>query len=586
VPTTPYRWRLLQAIHAPSNVGIQDLTFKSLLRCEIQMKNKLVNLIVTLASFWIAAFFNNVHAQTSVESNCIQFNPNGNLDCSVTPSSVTPWEWYAGGYVNSIDARGPTELAAVQDWMRQYENYINSQGTSSVTGFCGVSIHSVSGQVKEQSIGFDFNRFVTNQRREGGNFVISICSTNGQGYFGYSQIALYTGAGRVADCAEPSTQASVYQTDSYGYPIKVVTLVCAQPLTKPNKKISPESCTASSTDGTQTPNPMIPATGERQLNETDYEDLAPHPLHWKRYYRSQFGVNATQTPKQTVGALWAHSDDYNLKFQAAAPILTTLLDGSWLQPNQPATGWTSTVSHINSVEISMPDGAVRVFRDSIASPYLWSTQGGAEKLTTVRNGNSIEEFRYVQADDAVIRFNVAGRHLSTTQRNGWTTHYAYDNIGRLTQITNHFGRSISLAYNNGLISQVNLPDATTIRYSYDTSGRLLQVIYPNNTTKQYLYENTAFPHLLTGVIDENGIRLSTYSYDAQGRAIETTKASGADRYQVSYGTSSGDLITSATITDPLGTPRTYNYATSLSQLAVTGADKPSGLGLNDAASRV
>ena len=42
----------------------------------------------------------------------------------------------------------------------------------------------------------------------------------------------------------------------------------------------------------------------------------------------------------------------------------------------------------------------------------------------------------------------------------------------------------------------------------------------------------------------------------------------------------------ATVTDPLGTQRTYNYSTNKGKLAVTGSDKPSGTGNSSAASRV
>ncbi|TAG24339.1 MAG: RHS repeat protein, partial [Burkholderiales bacterium] len=259
--------------------------------------------------------------------------------------------------------------------------------------------------------------------------------------------------------------------------------------------------------------------------------------------------------------------------------------------------------------LTLGDGSVRRFSRLSNSAAWVSDTTATEQFTsiTLPTGSAFGSFAgapgysYTSgSNDGAYLFTSAGQILRHSQRNGWAMSYAYNASNQLASISNHFGRSLALAYHAsgnpsgspaGLLASITTPDGQLISYEYDSASRMIRASYPGNISKQYLYENTTFPHLLTGVMDENAIRLSTYSYDASGRAIETTKANSVDRYQVSYGTSggsgaSGNAITSATITDPLGTPRTYNYATSLSQLAVTGADKPSGLGLRDAASRV
>jgi YD repeat-containing protein len=116
-------------------------------------------------------------------------------------------------------------------------------------------------------------------------------------------------------------------------------------------------------------------------------------------------------------------------------------------------------------------------------------------------------------------------------------------------------------------------------------GRLSTVSFPGTSggtvSKTYLYENTTYPQLLTGIIDELGNRLTTYAYDADGRGTSSEHAGGADLHTVSYGAAGV-----ATVTDPLGTQRTYSYGSTKGKLAVTGADKPSGSGNSSAASRV
>ena len=161
--------------------------------------------------------------------------------------------------------------------------------------------------------------------------------------------------------------------------------------------------------------------------------------------------------------------------------------------------------------------------------------------------------------------------------------------GLLISVSNQFARTLSFAYNaaSQLVS-VTAPDGQITSYQYDgivPAARLTSVTYPGSingaTSKTYLYENTQFPQLLTGIIDEAGNRLATYAYDSQGRGISTQHAGGADLHSISYGTAGA-----AVVTDPLGTQRTYNYGTSAGKLAVTGATLPSATGAGDAASRV
>jgi YD repeat-containing protein len=103
-------------------------------------------------------------------------------------------------------------------------------------------------------------------------------------------------------------------------------------------------------------------------------------------------------------------------------------------------------------------------------------------------------------------------------------------------------------------------------------------------TRTYLYaepEHTAGTgqdYALTGIIDENGTRLATYDYDASGLAIGTQYAGGADRYAIAYNLNSDQTIGSATITDPVGTQRTYRFTSAAGARALQGIDQPGGAG--------
>jgi RHS repeat-associated protein len=248
-----------------------------------------------------------------------------------------------------------------------------------------------------------------------------------------------------------------------------------------------------------------------------------------------------------------------------------------------------------SKTLQMPDGSQRRFtRTSTTLP--WVNTDGTDQLAENAAG-----FLFTSAqNDDVWQFNALGKPITLTQRNGWAYQLAYNASNQLATVTNKFGRQLVLTYgtsgaNTGLLTGITTPDGQVISYNYNSALSLIyagygSVIAPNSTSIQYLYENPSYPKALTGMVDETGTRSATYAYDAQGRAVSSELAGGADKYQVSYGTSTaaGALNTSATITDPLGTARNYTYSNTAGSLAVTGANVTSNGQMpgSDAASRV
>ena len=59
------------------------------------------------------------------------------------------------------------------------------------------------------------------------------------------------------------------------------------------------------------------------------------------------------------------------------------------------------------------------------------------------------------------------------------------------------------------------------------------------TTRTYLYENPAFPAALTAIIDENGTRYTSWTYDSKGRALTSQHANGVDLTTVVYNDTDG-----------------------------------------------
>ncbi|UUZ65162.1 DUF6531 domain-containing protein [Polaromonas sp. P1-6] len=261
---------------------------------------------------------------------------------------------------------------------------------------------------------------------------------------------------------------------------------------------------------------ILPATGEKVLTHSDYEGTGAHALSLVRSFRSSRVVGAlTGTATAGLGQTWSHNHAASLKQEGTAGSTARVLLG---------------------------DGSIRAFNWDVATGR-WKASNSIDTLTV--NGAGLRYKRL--ADDSAWQFDLAGKLLTVTQRNGWVTTYTYGNAsapGQLTQVTNQFGRSLVFAYNAaGQLTSVSHPDGQTSSYSHDSAGRLSAVTQPGGAggtvSKTYLYENAQFPQLLTGIIDETGNRLATYAYDSQGRGILTEHAGGADRHTIAYGASAG-----------------------------------------------
>jgi YD repeat-containing protein len=120
------------------------------------------------------------------------------------------------------------------------------------------------------------------------------------------------------------------------------------------------------------------------------------------------------------------------------------------------------------------------------------------------------------------------------------------------------------------INHLTDPAGGLFTYTYDSQENLVSVTYPDSTTRTYLYQNTAFPHALTGIIDENGQPFATFTYDAQGRAVSSQHAGGVEKVTLTFDTEHS----STTVTDALGTPRTYDYQTILGVARPSTATQP------------
>jgi YD repeat-containing protein len=309
------------------------------------------------------------------------------------------------------------------------------------------------------------------------------------------------------------------------------------------------------TCGVDVKNPINAGTGNKWQHETDFSGGA-FSLGFDRYYNASTTANAS-----SLGAGWSHAYTRSSTLQAS---------GVW-------------------ITIRRSDGKEYNFK---LSSGLWVTDADVpDRLEELKDSAGVRTgWRYTTANQSVETYTASGKLTAITDRTGLTPTLVYSDAstpiaiaptaGLLLRVTDSFGHTLSFTYDsNSRIATLTDPAGGLYRYAYDANNNLVSVTYPDGSSKTYHYENSAFPHALTGLTDENGNRFATYTYDAQGRGISTEHAGGAERASLVYNADG-----STTVTDALGTARTYQFQTILGVVKSKGQSQPGGSGCGASAS--
>lgn len=367
-------------------------------------------------------------------------------------------------------------------------------------------------------------------------------------------------------------------------------------------------------DGGTVGHPILPATAEKYRHEEDLRIGGAHPLVFERVYRSS-RVGASAGPLKNIGMAEVSSSTGGSGGGSSQV---------WVfpEPSVPpmGMGWSSNlvarltlydpfgdVSHFRPSKAYLNFGSGRYRGFKLDSSGQWiamgqtSSRGHKDKLTAEHpdgvlgiNSRFIyqaqdSDEKYVFGFGSVPSSLYPGALLQEIRRaNGWVTRIEMD-LGngpdalRPLRAVNQFGQKLVFSYTpEWQISQVrhlNADDVEVaqVNYQYDADKRLVLVTYPDGSTQELHYEDPNGANWLTGY-SRNGQRVDTYTYDEQGRAVQTTRADGADRYQVDYSASYLDGVsgtyTGAKVTDPLGTERTYSYRVNGLRLNVSSATAP------------
>ncbi|MBX5998815.1 RHS repeat protein [Pseudomonas aeruginosa] len=215
--------------------------------------------------------------------------------------------------------------------------------------------------------------------------------------------------------------------------------------------------------------------------------------------------------------------------------------------------WTNTFQEGlkivgENISLSLPDGRQELFRLTDGAISSDATTGTLSKDQA--------GWRYDYRDGTSSLFDVQGRLIQRKVR-GQVITITYPNLST-TKAKDGFGNTLTVSWN--ATKQPYLVDyngSLKVEYLYDGGARLVSKKTTSqglNRTRKYLYADSGNAGLMVGIIDEQGTRYATWTYDNQGRAISSEHANGAEKVSLAYNDDG-----STTVTNEYGKQATYRF---------------------------
>jgi RHS repeat-associated protein len=308
--------------------------------------------------------------------------------------------------------------------------------------------------------------------------------------------------------------------------------------------------------------PVNLAIGDKYETVTDYRSQGSDTLAFIRYYHSAWATTAS------MGYGWRSSFDRQIvdRFGGA-------LAGS------------------DNVILVRAEGAQYFFSGTVSGGYASNNRNIDGRLAT--DGATV--WTFTDRDDTVETYGyTTGQLLSIRTRSGYQQNLRYDANGNLAGVTDSYGRTLGFTFANGVLTSMTDPDGRVYRYGYTrgltiNANRLSQVTYPDNSRVQYLYEDARFPYALTAIIDEDGNRFASWTYDNGRRANSSQNGNGANLVTMSYnlvnflGIPEGGAVT---VTNALGKQVVHNIAPNQAMLSLTGLNELASASTPAASTRI
>ncbi len=342
-----------------------------------------------------------------------------------------------------------------------------------------------------------------------------------------------------------------------------------------------------------TPNPINIITGNKYLDVVEVAAVGSSPLQFIRHYNSvgnyqyQNGFGMAGKTQNPLGSRWTHNYYQGLTV-SANDVRYSLNNGQTFIFKPALGGWQpdadvdyrleelTTTGIRTGWKVTTPDDEIEIYSDIGDLQSITNQQGGRQTLTysckTVSANCPV-------ATPAVIAPD-AGFLIQVTDSFGRSLSFTYNDYGKMVSMTDTAGKVTSYQYNyNDALKTVIYPDETP---NLSTDNPQKTYIYGNDLGELANTSNVGQPFVLTGIIDENGIRYASYQYDANGKAISEYANGNIDNYGLAYAADG----TSTAVTDPLGSVRTTHFTTIQGVVKSTGTNQPGGSGCSAASSAI
>lgn len=327
-----------------------------------------------------------------------------------------------------------------------------------------------------------------------------------------------------------------------------------------SKNISDPQHSCENTDG----NPIVRENGEKVETQVDFVGYEVNPLAIVRNYR-HFGYASNS------GFGWGWSSPLLKRYQENANTGTGTADivslggglryylnyqGIFTMPD----GTRKSIKHSNNcapAKDNLKNCQIYSFKNE-AGQYV-VVSAGAQYDTFDTGGRVIRTTYATKADKIITGSNGT---VIGVQMYGPYHLYAYTASG-VSEVTHSSGRKLNITWANGKINTIKDHGGNTYTYSYDATGNLSSVVFPNGESRTYHYENNN-NRLLTG-LSLNGIRQSWYTYETPSgantpRAVSTRNTNNINKYEFIYPPANAPSHQVYTrVINPLGLSTDYYY---------------------------
>lgn len=197
--------------------------------------------------------------------------------------------------------------------------------------------------------------------------------------------------------------------------------------------------------------------------------------------------------------------------------------------------------------VTTSDGSY-VQTDYDGAKVMVTDQAGKRRVSeTNALGQLTDVWEIKPADSATVAVSFAGRNL-----NGYLTHYDYDTLGNLKQVTQ--GAQTRNFVNDSLsrLTSATNPESSTVQYQYDANGNLILRLDPRPRPGSLTLSACSIPY--------EGDRIATcYKYDSLNRIKTRSYNDGTPNVTYAYDTAPNGKGLLASVSSSVSTYRYTGY---------------------------